>query len=70
MLGAPNPDFSAADWKQLSAVERAAKCRECAGEATRLARAAGPDMQHAYKEIAAQWHRLAAEIEDVARAFP
>jgi hypothetical protein len=52
------------DWERLTADERVELCRMAAGEARQAAQAAtSPEMKRAYRELAAHWHQLAAEVE-------
>jgi hypothetical protein len=55
--------FTADLWSKLTKAERIEHCRLAAREAEAYARSASPESRQAYKNLAAQWHRLAAEIE-------
>ena len=55
--------FTADLWSKLTQAERIEHCRTTALEAEAYARSASPESRPAYKDLAAQWHRLAAEIE-------
>jgi hypothetical protein len=55
--------FSADKWEKLSDVERIEYCRMAAREADTYAQSASPELKKVYKDLAAQWHMLAAEIE-------
>jgi hypothetical protein len=58
------PDLTKPDnWASLTPAQRVALCHALAREAAQLAQAASPSMKQAYKEIAAKWNTLAAEIE-------
>ena len=57
--------FSADRWKKLSDAERIEHCRMAAREADAYAELARPELQTVYKDLAAQWHMLASEIERV-----
>ena len=59
--------FSAKEWQQLPADERARRCRLLAFEAVKLAESAGPGLKEAYHALATQWATLADEIEQVSR---
>jgi len=50
-------------WEKLTNQERIHLCREYAQEAELLAQAAHPDQKIQYKRIAADWHQIAAELE-------
>ena len=52
------------DFLGTTPTERAAKCREFAAEAGRLAvEAESPETQRSYRELERQWNVLAAEME-------
>jgi hypothetical protein len=51
------------DWAKLTRAERVARCHLLAREAAQLAQAAAPDKRQAYRDIAAKWNTLAAEME-------
>jgi hypothetical protein len=55
--------FDADKWGKFTDVERIEFCRMAAREAETYAQLARPDLKRAYKDIAAQWHLLSAEIE-------
>jgi hypothetical protein len=55
--------FSADKWEKLSDAERIEHCRVAAREAETYAQLARPELQAVYKDHAASWHLLAAEIE-------
>jgi hypothetical protein len=55
--------FNADEWKDLTAEQRARRCRFMAHEAETLAGGAPPDLALAYQRIAADWLTLADEIE-------
>jgi hypothetical protein len=59
------PNLDTAEFMSLSRMERVAKCREMAAEATRLAAAADRDMRNSYLELAKKWSELADEMESV-----
>jgi hypothetical protein len=62
----PKPD----DWAKLTTAERIAQCYAFAREAAQLAQAAHPDKKQHYRDLAAKWHTLAAEIEHAGRGRP
>jgi len=53
----------AAKWEKLSIQQRINLCRESAREAGQLAQAAPPELKAEYKRLAADWHQVAAELE-------
>jgi hypothetical protein len=55
--------LSWAEWARLNLLERIALCDVYAREAAQLAQAASPEMRPKYEAIAAEWKKLAAEIE-------
>ena len=57
------PDLSGVEWARMTVAERVARCHSFAREAIQLAQAARPDMKQKYRDIAAQWNMLAAEME-------
>ena len=60
-------------WGKLTIRERIHLCREYAQEAVQLAQAAHPDRKADYKRLAADWHQIAAELEQfgtATSAFP
>jgi hypothetical protein len=58
--------------ESLTIREQIQACRENAQEAEQLAAAAHPDQKDEYKRIAAEWHKIAAELEQwgTARSAP
>jgi len=70
MLDVMNPDLTSAEWAQMTVAERVARCHAFAREASQLAQAAHADRRQQYRNIAAQWNSLAAEIEDSQRDTP
>ena len=58
-------DYSRADFNALSREDRIIKCRQMAGEATRLA-ANGSDKREDYLSLASRWSELADEMESTA----
>lgn len=63
MADVAKPGIGGPEWGRLTVAERIQLCHEYAREALLLAHAATPEMRPKYKAIAAQWHTLAAEIE-------
>ena len=61
------PVFSGPEWARLSVAERIAKCHAFAREAALLAQAASPETRERYRDLAAKWNTLAAEIEEAER---
>src|SRR4030095_7647799 len=62
--------FHAAEWGRLTAKERATRCRLLAHEASELGRTAKTkDARRIYLELAAQWEKLAREIESEITQF-
>ena len=55
--------FDVDKWGKCSDVERIEFCRTAAREAETYAQLARPYLKRAYKDIAAQWHLISAEIE-------
>jgi hypothetical protein len=64
------PNFAGAEWAGLTVAERVTQCHAHAREAMQLADASHPDMGDTSRDIAAQWHTLAAEIEEAGRDAP
>jgi len=56
-------DLTAASWESMTRQERINKCRALAAEAETLAQGAHPDNKSVYLKIAAEWRRLAEEVE-------
>ena len=57
-------DFSSAeDWLKLGTAERLEHCRKSARDAESHAATANPPRRDFYNRLAAQWRKLAAEIE-------
>jgi hypothetical protein len=69
MADLTKPDFSGPDWTRLTVPERVAQCHAFAREALQLAQAAAPgtSTQQNYRDVAAQWNTLAAEMEEARR---
>jgi hypothetical protein len=61
------PVFSGPDWTRLTVAERIEKCHAFAREAALLAQAASPETREQYRDLAAKWNTLAAEMEEAAR---
>lgn len=59
-------DLNRDEWAKMSVAERVARCHEHAREAIQLANAARPDLKQTYRDIAAKWNVLAAEMENAA----
>ena len=62
--------FKADEWRNLTAAQRAKRCRLMAEEAMDLAKNADPQMREAYLRIAQDWLGLAKEIEALPDAYP
>ena len=60
------PELAKADWGTLTAAERVALCHVFAREAAQLAQASDPVRRKLYRDIAANWNTLAAEMEQAA----
>jgi len=60
--------FEAEEWRDLTAEQKARRCRFMAREAHALANGAPPDQAIAYKNLASEWLTLADEIERNASA--
>ena len=61
------PGFSGPEWTRLTVAERVAKCHAFAREAALLAQAASSETRERYKDLAAEWNTLAAEMEKAGR---
>ena len=61
------PDITGAEWSKMTVEERVARCHAFAREAMQLAQATHPHMTQKFRDIAAQWNTLAAEMEKSAR---
>ncbi len=59
--------FSADRWEKLSDTERIEHCQMAAREANAYAELARPELRAVYKDLAAQWDMLAAEIDLASR---
>ena len=60
-------------WGNLTIRQRIHLCREYAQQAEQLAQAAGPERKFDYQRLAAEWHQIAAELEQFGApksAFP
>ena len=55
--------FNAKDWEKATNAERVEHCRMAAREAETFAARASSELRPVYKELAASWRVLAAEIE-------
>jgi hypothetical protein len=56
--------FSSDKWGKFTDAERIEHCRMAAREADTYAQlAASPELKKVYQDLAAQWHMLAAEME-------
>jgi len=55
--------FRADKWQKLSDPERIKYCREAAREAAAFGKSARPELRQFYRDLAAQWHSLATEIQ-------
>jgi hypothetical protein len=56
--------FNAEEWAGRKPEERARQCRQMAAKVRALARnASSPDLKSAYSTVAAEWEKLAQEIE-------
>ena len=51
------------DWESITAAERIVRCRHSAKEAAAMAKNAPLGYRLRFEELAAQWHRLADELE-------
>ena len=63
MSAAPELEFNAMSWNEMSPPERVRRCMLFAHEANQQALNAAPDVREAYVDLARQWLTLAAEIE-------
>ena len=70
MLDVMQPDFTSAEWAKMTLIERVARCHAFARDASQLAQAAPAATRQQYREIAAQWNSIAAEMEDSQRDTP
>lgn len=55
--------FNAHEWEKATNAQRVAHCQMAAREAEAFADMASPELQPVYKELAASWKILAAEIQ-------
>ena len=55
--------FSAHEWEKATTTERIAHCQMAAREAESFAIMASTELQPVYKELAASWKVLAAEMQ-------
>ena len=55
--------FSAHEWEKATTAQRIAHCQMAAREAESFAIMASTELQPVYKELAASWKILAAEIQ-------
>jgi hypothetical protein len=55
--------FSAHEWEKATNVERIEHCRMAAREAETFAEMASNELRPVYKDLAASWKVLAAEIQ-------
>jgi hypothetical protein len=58
-----NQQLEPDDWAQLSAVERARRCRAMASEAQQLSKGAEGEIRNIYFALSLHWLALANEIE-------
>jgi len=58
------PEFMPDEWKTLSPAGRVRLCRDLAAEARGMAADADPDIREIHLRIAAEWLKLAKEIEN------
>jgi hypothetical protein len=56
--------FKSDEWKNLTAAQRARRCRLIAAEARALAEGASPHLKLAYIRIAENWIRLAEDVKE------
>jgi hypothetical protein len=70
MLDVMRPGFASAEWASMTLAERVARCHAFAREASQLAQAAPAGTRQQYRDIAAHWNSLAAEMEDSQRDTP
>lgn len=59
--------FSAIEWKRLSAIDRAHRCRLLSEEAATMAEQAGPEFKARYLELADAFLRLALDLDAKAK---
>jgi hypothetical protein len=59
--------FQAIEWKRLTALQRAHRCRLLAEEAIAIANSASPELKDRFHIIAEQFARLAADLEAQAK---
>jgi len=55
--------FSASEWEKATTAERIERCKMAARDAEAFAELASPELRPLYKDLAASWNRLAAEIQ-------
>ena len=67
LAGVMDYQFNAADWKRLSSIERAHRCRLLATEAPTMAEKAAPDLKERYLAVADELLRLALDMEAEAK---
>lgn len=59
--------FNAAEWKRLSSIDRAHRCRLLSEEAMTMAERAAPELKERYLELASAFLRLAFDLEAKAK---
>ena len=59
--------FSATEWKRLSAIERAHRCRSMSEEAMTMAEHAAPELTVRYLELAEAFLKLALDLDAKAK---
>jgi hypothetical protein len=59
--------FSAVEWKRLSSIDRAHRCRLMSEEAMTMAERATPELTVRYLELAEAFLRLALDLEAKAK---
>ena len=59
--------FNAAEWKRMSAIERAHRCRRLAAEALTMAERGDADLKERYLALADEFLRLALDLEAKAK---
>ena len=59
--------FNAADWKRLSSIERAHRCRLLASDALTMAEKTALDLKGRYLALADEFLRLAFDLEAKAK---
>ena len=62
-----NPDITGPEWAKLTVLERIARCHDFAREAMQMAQATHPHMTQKFRDLAAEWNLLAAEMENSGR---